>query len=77
MQKNEGKPRVTRTSDKRSPRGIRRLGQALIALAQAQLEAEARAQADAKAADRALRKPGTTTGERPDEDASRPTGDAG
>lgn len=75
MEKNQGKVRVTRTTDKRSPRGIRRLGQALIALAQAQLEAEAEAQAAAKA-ERSSRKPESQTVEpRPDE-GSHPTGDA-
>lgn len=49
MDKPQKQVRVTRTTDRRSPRGVRRLGQALIALAQAQAEAEAQAQAEATA----------------------------
>ncbi len=36
--------RVVRSSERRSPEQVRRLGRALIALARAQLEAEAQAQ---------------------------------
>lgn len=75
MENNQGKVRVTRTTDKRSPRGIRRLGQALIALAQAQAEAEAQAQAEAKA-NRTLRTPSSSTAKHPEDDASRDAGDA-
>lgn len=48
---NKDRARVTRTTEKnqKSPRGIRRLGAALIALAQAQAEAEAEAQAESNA----------------------------
>lgn len=49
MDKPQRKVRVTRTTDERTPKSVRKLGRALIALAQAQLEAEAQAQADAKA----------------------------
>lgn len=55
-------PRVTRTNERKSPRGVRRLGAALIALAQAQLEAEAKAQAEAKAVGTDGRRPTTKSG---------------
>lgn len=74
MEEDKRKARVTRTSDKRSPRGIRRLGQALIALAQAQAEAEAQAQAEAKD-QRSIGRSGTAPSP-PPEDHARPTGDA-
>lgn len=77
MEKNQGRARVTRTNDKRSPRGIRRLGQALIALAQAQAEAEAQAQAEANT--KTKPNPNQHRGKpdaQPEDDASRPTGDA-
>ncbi len=73
MQKPNKNVRVTRTTDKRSPQGVRRLGRALIALAQAQLEAEAQAQAEAKAAQRQARQGRT---KKPGHEADHPTGDA-
>lgn len=51
-QPNQKNVRVTRTSDQRSPEGIRKLSRALIALAQAQLEAEAQAEVEARTAQR-------------------------
>lgn len=39
--------RVVRTTERRSPEQVRRLGRALIALARAEAEAEAQAQAEA------------------------------
>jgi hypothetical protein len=75
MERNQGKARVTRTTDKRSPRGIRRLGQALIALAQAQAEAEAQAQAEANTKTKPKQQ-GARIDAPPQDDASRPPGDA-
>lgn len=49
MGKQHQSSNVTRTTDRRPPQSVRRLGKALIALAQAQLEAEAQAQAEATA----------------------------
>jgi hypothetical protein len=73
MENKKKNVRVTRTTDRRSPKSVRHLGRALIALAQAQLEAEAEAQARAKTAHdsdkQARSKP---TGE----ERHRPTGDA-
>ena len=73
MEKPNKNVRVTRTTDKRSPQGVRRLGRALIALAQAQLEAEAEAEARAKVVhDSAKQARSKPTGE----ERHRPTGDA-
>lgn len=44
MDKPTNKVKVTGTAEQRSPKSVRRLGRALIALAAAQLEAEAEAQ---------------------------------
>lgn len=52
MEKPQRKVRVSRTTNQRSPKSVRRLGRALIALAQAQLEAEAQAAAEAAPSDR-------------------------
>lgn len=49
MDKSRKPVRVTRTTDRRTSGGLRKLSRALIALAEAQLEAEAQAEADARA----------------------------
>ncbi len=72
MDKQQRSVRVTRTTEQRSPRNVRRLGQALIALAQAQLEAEAQAEADGKIISSGKSGNKKPPGEKP----SRPTGDA-
>jgi hypothetical protein len=72
MEKSKKPVRVTRTSDQRSPQGVRRLGRALIALAQAQLEAEAQAQAEAKASARPRQRDVT----RPPDNTHHRNGDA-
>ncbi len=73
MKEPQRKVRVERTTPSTSADGVRRLGRALIALAQAQLEAEAQAQAEAKAAPSPTR-PATPKPKRHQPD--RPTGDA-
>lgn len=70
MEENHKNVRVTRTTDRRSPKSVRHLGRALIALAQAQLEAEAEAEARAKDDS------GKPTGPNPSGKERRPTGDA-
>lgn len=72
MEKPKKQVRVTRTSDHRSPAGVRRLGRALIALAEAQLEAEAQAQTEAKSS----QKPRRNNVARPKNHTDHPTGDA-
>lgn len=58
MNQPQDKVRVTRTNERRTPKSLRKLGRALIALAQAQLEAEAQAQTEAKNAGSKRPKPG-------------------
>lgn len=72
MDEDQRTVRVTRTTELRSARGMRRLGQALIALAQTQLEAEAQAQAESKAA----RGPDKPAGSKRADERTRSTGDA-
>ncbi len=73
MERPQKNARVSRTTVRQSPNNVRRLGRALIALAQAQLEAEAEAQARAQAAQDSGKpaRPKPTSDER-----HRPTGDA-
>lgn len=58
--------RVMRPQEQRSPEQVRRIGRALIALAQAQLEAEAQADAEGRSG-----QPTKSAGK-----SRRPTGDA-